>query len=67
MPVVRSCDDDGVDVFPGKNLAVVARGEYVRAPEFLAMIEPSLIAIGDGNQLVTPGTCTAKRWRPLAS
>ena len=33
VPVVGRRDEDGVDVFAGKDLAVVAGGEDIRAPQ----------------------------------
>ena len=48
MPVVGRPDDDGVDIFARQNLAVVASGEKIIAPEFLAMLEAAVIAIRHG-------------------
>ena len=54
VPVVGGGDDDGVDVFAGEDLAVVAGGEEVhivgcaQAPEFLGMGEAAVVAVGYG-------------------
>ena len=51
VPVVGRADDDGVDVFAGEDLVVVAGGEDVVAPELLAVREAAVVAVGHGNQL----------------
>ena len=51
MPVVGGADDDGVDVFAGEDLVVVAGGEDVVAPELLAVREAAVVAVGHGDQL----------------
>ena len=51
VPMVGRADDDGVDVFALQNLAVVAGGKDVIAPEFLAVLEAAVVAIRHGNEL----------------
>ncbi len=51
VPVVGGGDDDGVDVFAGEDLAVVAGGEDVVAPELLGVGEAAVVAVGDGDEL----------------
>ena len=51
MPVVGRPDDDGVDVRPGENFAIVARREDVVAPTFFGASEASVVDVGDGDKL----------------
>jgi hypothetical protein len=51
MPVVRGGDDHGVDIRPGEHLAVVARGEDVRPPQFLRPGQAAIVDVRHGNQL----------------
>ena len=50
VPVVGGADDDGVDVFAGQDLVVVAGGEDVVAPELLAVREAAVVAVGHGDE-----------------
>ena len=50
MPVVGGGDDDGVNVFAGKNLAIVAGGKDIVAPELPGVGEPAVVAVGDSDQ-----------------
>ncbi len=50
MPVVGRADDDGVDVFAFQDFAVVAGGEEVCAPEFLAVLEPAVVTVRNRDQ-----------------
>ena len=51
MPVVGRAYDDGIDVFALQDLAVVAGGKDIVAPEFLAVLQPAVVAIRDGDEL----------------
>ena len=51
MPVVGRRDQDGVHVFACKNLAVIAGGEDIRPPEFFAVGQAAVIAVGGGDKL----------------
>ncbi len=51
VPVIGRGDEDGVDVLAGEDLAVVAGGEEVRAPQLLRVGEAAVVAIGDGDEL----------------
>ena len=51
VPVVGRGDDDGVDVFAGEDLVVVAGGEDVVAPELFGAGEAAVVAVGDGDEL----------------
>ena len=51
VPVVGGADDDGVDIFAREDLVVVAGGEDVVAPDFLAVREAAVVAVGDGDEL----------------
>ena len=50
VPVVGRGDDDGVNVFARQDLAVVAGGEDVLPPELLAVLESSVVAVGNRDQ-----------------
>ena len=56
VPVIGRGDDDGVDIFAGEDLAVVAGGEEVDivgracSPEFFGVSEASVVAVGDGDE-----------------
>ena len=49
--MIGRADDDGVDIFARQDFFVIARGEDVVAPEFLAVLEASVVTIGHGNEL----------------
>ena len=51
MPVVGCANDDGVNILAGEDLVVVAGGEDVVAPDFLAVGEAAVVAVGHGDQL----------------
>jgi len=51
VPVVGGGDEDGVDVLAGEDLAVVAGGEEVGAPELFGVGEAAVVAVGGGDQL----------------
>ncbi len=51
VPVVGRCDEDGVDVFAAEDLAIVAGGEDVGAPQLLGVGEAAVVAVGDGDEL----------------
>ena len=51
VPVVGRGDDDGVDVFAGEDLFVVAGGEEVVAPELFGAGEAAVVAVGYGDEL----------------
>ncbi len=46
VPVVGCGDDDGVDVFAGEDLFVVAGGEEIVAPELFGAGEAAVVAVG---------------------
>ena len=50
MPVIGRADDDGVDVGASKNFLVVAGSEDVVAPEFLAVLQASVVTVGGGDE-----------------
>ena len=50
VPVIRRADNYRVNVFAGQNLVVVARRKNVAAPEFLAVRQPAIVAIGRCHQ-----------------
>src|SRR5579864_45514 len=49
--MVGHADNDGVDILARKNFSVVTGGEDVVAPDFLAVLEPSVVAIRHGDEL----------------
>ena len=51
VPVVGRADDHRVNILARQNLVVVAGGEDVVAPEFLAVLQPAVVAVGHGHQL----------------
>jgi hypothetical protein len=51
VPKVGGCDDNGVDIFALQDLGVIARGKNIVAPEFFAVLKPSVITIGHGDKL----------------
>src|SRR3954447_1708754 len=51
VPMVGGTDDHGVDVFAGQDLAVVASGENIVAPEFFAARQAAVVAVRGGDQL----------------
>src|ERR1700739_794404 len=51
VPVVGRADDHRVDIFARQDFLVVAGGENVVAPEFLAVFETAVVTVGYGNQL----------------
>ena len=56
VPVVRGCHDDGVDVIPGDDLAVVGVLRAVRVPVLLVdpprrVVQPLLIDVAHGHDL----------------
>ncbi len=51
VPVVGRGDDDGVDVFAGQDLFVVAGGEEIVAPELFGAGEAAVVAVGYGDEL----------------
>src|SRR5260370_14585035 len=53
VPVIGRADDHRVHIFSRQDFLVVARGENVIAPEFLAVFETSVVTIGYGNELHT--------------
>ena len=51
VPVVGGGDEDGVDVFAGEDLLVIAGGEDVLTPELLGVGEAAVVAVGYGDEL----------------
>jgi len=47
--VVGGGDEDGVDVLAGEDLAVVAGGEEVGAPQLFGVGEAAVVAVGGGD------------------
>jgi hypothetical protein len=52
--VVGRADDDRVNVVAGEDLGVVARSEDVGVPQLFAVLEASVIAVGDGDEFDWP-------------
>jgi hypothetical protein len=51
MSLIRSPDDHSIHILAGEDLAVVARGKDVLSPHLFAVLETSVVAIRDRNQL----------------
>jgi hypothetical protein len=51
VPVIGRRDDDGIDVGPRQDLAVVAGGEELLPPTLFRLVEPSGVEIAHGHQL----------------
>ena len=51
VPVVGRGNDYRVNIFAGEDLVIVAGGEKIVTPDFFAMIETAVVAVGNGNQL----------------
>jgi len=50
VPMVGGADDDRIDVLAGENVVVVAGGEDVVAPQFLAAGKAAVIAVRRGHE-----------------
>ena len=64
VPVVGSGDEDGVDVLAGEDLAVVAGGEEVVAPELFGVGEAAVVAVGYGDEFDSGDLERGARCRP---
>src|SRR4029077_13106529 len=53
VPVIGRADDHRVHIFSRQDFLVVARGENVIAPEFLAVLETAVVTVGYGYELHT--------------
>ena len=51
VPMVGGGDDNGIDILASQDLAVVACGEDVVAPNLLAVRQPSVVTVGHGDKL----------------